>query len=455
MFEKFTQKAIDVIQSAQKYASEFKHSKVTSAHILIGLVTHTKGVQAKILNLDKINFSKLRELVLLHLEQNEIQKNEDNIMFSKDARDILKATLDLSAKLNSKFITPQHLALVLLNDKNCLGHKIIDNFNIDEEKIIINIQRMIDKTSDVIQIHPENLQSSAKFKNINDFFQEKIISEILSNAQAKVTTSGYEIVGTEQIVQAILDNKEYKIVDILDKYSINSDFFTKKTLEIPSRKAEFENSEKQIIFTPNAFSALMLALDCAKEFGSATIMPEHIILGILKSKKGIAYQILSSMLPDTEEFEEIINKKMNDNIPETLAILRLARQIAFECDWCVVGTEAILLAILSYGGGIASDTLRKLGITLKDAKNEVRKLIKVQSAKTDVLNFSQRAKKVLEIAYETAKEHKKIKIKSENLLYGITKVEDCLAMKVLCNLGTDILEIRQGIKQELLGGMEL
>ena len=62
---------------------------------------------------------------------------------------------------------------------------------------------------------------------------------------------------------------------------------------------------------------------------------------------------------------------------------------------------------------------------------------------------------MLEVAYETAKEHKRNKIKSENLLYGITKMPNCLAMQVLTNLGTDVLEVQQGIKQELLGGMEL
>ena len=119
-----------------------------------------------------------------------------------------------------------------------------------------------------------------------------------------------------------------------------------------------------------------------------------------------------------------------------------------------IGTEMILLGILSYGAGIAFDTLRRLGITLKDARIEVEKIIKPQK---DVLNltYSPRAKKILEVAYETAREHKKSKIKSENLLYGITKMPNCAAMQVLVNLGTDVLEIQQGIKQELLGGMDL
>ena len=62
---------------------------------------------------------------------------------------------------------------------------------------------------------------------------------------------------------------------------------------------------------------------------------------------------------------------------------------------------------------------------------------------------------MLEVAYETAMEHKRSNIKSENILYGITKMPNCLAMQVLSKLGTDVLEIQQGIKQELLGGMDL
>ena len=66
----------------------------------------------------------------------------------------------------------------------------------------------------------------------------------------------------------------------------------------------------------------------------------------------------------------------------------------------------ILLGILSYGAGVGADTLRRLGITYKDARNEVKKLIKSQK-EVDELVYSPRAKKLLEVAYETAKEHNK------------------------------------------------
>ena len=454
MFENFTQKSIDIVQCALNYASRFKHNKVLSSHILIGLVEKTHGVQAKILGFDKINFGRLSNMVLESSSINPEQKSDDNIMFSLEAREILKSSIDLTNNLNSQFTTPLHIALALFINKKSIAFKIIEEFNLDTSKIVQNLERMLDKSSKIVQVHPEVEVENVKLTNINDFFKEEIISEILSNAQSKVSASGYEIVGTEQIMQAILDNKDYKIVDVLNGYSIDSESFSKKVSEVPSRSAEFENSEKQIIFTPNAFSALMLALDLARESGNVAIQAEHIVLGILKSGKGIAYKILSEALPKSVDFEDLILRKMNDKVPETLAILKLARAEANNMESSTIGTEMILLGILSYGAGVAFDTLRKLGITYKDAKDKIQNLIRPQK-NANSLSFSLRAKKVLEVAYETAQEHKKTKIKSENILYGITKTPNCLAMKVLTALGTDILEIQQGIKLELLGGMDL
>ena len=63
--------------------------------------------------------------------------------------------------------------------------------------------------------------------------------------------------------------------------------------------------------------------------------------------------------------------------------------------------------------------------------------------------FSDRAKKILEIAWEKAQKHKNTKIASENLLWAITQTPDSVAMQVLSNLGVDVLEINQGILKEL------
>ena len=119
MFEKFTQKAIDVVQAAQNYSQEFCHSKVMSQHLLMGLVAQSRGVQAKILNFDKIHFGELSIEVHTSIESNPNRKKDDDVFFSSEARDILKTAVLLSDELNSKFVMPQHIALAILQNKDC------------------------------------------------------------------------------------------------------------------------------------------------------------------------------------------------------------------------------------------------------------------------------------------------------------------------------------------------
>ena len=60
MFEKFTQKAIEIVTQAQEEARRLGHYQICSEHLLLALYIQTKGVQAKILEFEKIDRSKLR-----------------------------------------------------------------------------------------------------------------------------------------------------------------------------------------------------------------------------------------------------------------------------------------------------------------------------------------------------------------------------------------------------------
>ena len=61
MFEKFTQKAIEIVTQAQEEAQRLGHYQIRSEHLLLALYIQTKGAQAKILEFDKIERSKLIE----------------------------------------------------------------------------------------------------------------------------------------------------------------------------------------------------------------------------------------------------------------------------------------------------------------------------------------------------------------------------------------------------------
>ncbi len=452
MFEKFTQKAIEIVTQAQEEARRLGHYQICSEHLLLALYIQTKGVQAKILEFEKIDRSKLISEINFSIGAKINPSGHHEVTFSKSAKNILDETLSLAKKYKSRFIMPQHIALALFSSTNSGAYKIIKKFDLNEEKIIANLTRLLDKNSNQSFEHPENIAESAlpTLANINNFFREKNVEEILNNAASKLSTCGYEILGTEQILQSILENSDYEVTKFLNNNGIDKEILTQKLEGFSSRSAEFEHSEKQIIFTPNAFKAMLMAIDTARELGSVEIKPEHIILGMIKTKTGIAYHILKDLTNDTEVFEEKLTKEITGKTPEMLSILRLAKEETQNLNCSNIGTEMLLLGILALGSGNGASALQKLGITLKDARYEVEKLVGCGSEPYEgPFEYTPRAKKALECAYEIAKSHNKTKISSENLLYAITRQKECLAMKVLEALGTDVLEIKYGIRKEI------
>lgn len=451
MLEKFTQKAIDIVQNAQIQAGNFGSDKVYSEHILLALALNNKGVEAKLIGAEKINYDDLVELINKKISSKRKPKMREYISFSASAKSILEKSVEIARQYNNALIMPAHIALAVFFSKNSGAYEILKEFDIDEEKIVSSLCRLIEKNSGKSYYkHPEKQEVQNQIcTNIDNLLDEHTVSNLLKTAQSKLSTMGYEILGTEQIIQSILDNPDNSITKILETYGISKESFDNELKNFSDRNEEY--GERKIIFTPNAFRAMLVSLDAARETGSVEIRPEHIVLGILRSKKGIAYRIFDKLSNHSLNFEETILKDINSssNIPETLAILRFGKTEAANFNKKTVGTEMILLGILSQQN-IGYEVLKKLGIGLKDARREVESLVGYGvEENNNGFEYSLRAKKMLDIAYCAAKRHGKTKIGAEHLLYAITKQPDCLAMKVLENLGTDVLEIKQGILQEL------
>ncbi len=457
MFEKFTQKALDIVTNAQIQAGNFGADKVYSEYLLLGLVMSLKGVQSKLIGVYDINTDELIEKINSKINLKKEKKNGEFIPFSTGAREVLEETMEIAKSYNNSLVVPYHIALALFDSRKSGAFEILKEFNFDEKRAISNIKGLLNKKNKNKKFtHPEEIDdaNSKQFnlsKKVDTIFSQNSLSSLLSSAKAKLSTLGYEILGTEQIAQSILD-EESDLTKILAKYGITKDSFQEHLKNFSNRNEEY--GERQIIFTPNAFRVMLNTVEAAKELGSVEVKPEHVIMGILKAKTGIAYKIIKELTGHKTDFIDELTKELNTGaktMPETLAILRLAKAESKKMNKNTIGTEMILLGILAYKNGVAAEVLEKLGITLKDARLEVEKLLgsEIEEGDENQIKYTIRAKRLLEVAYEVAKNHGKQKIMSEHLLYAFTKIPDCIGMKVLENLGTDTLEIKQGILDEL------
>lgn len=453
MFERFTEKAINIIAMAQKEAADSKTFKIYPEHILLGILGTKSNICSRLLAYGGMNADNFREHVYEKYKNVSHEFKHTNIAFSINSQKIIKLASELAQKNTKSYIMPEHILLALLIVAEEADESVKQDFaqyKADVKKLKQTLLTLIAKNKKKNDFHPEQEKRADKsqYSTVQSIFKEGEAKSVLDRAVAKLTASHYEILGTEQIVQSILEDSGSDIAQLLNDSGINLDTYCSKLSEVSSRQAEFE--EKQIIFTPNAFKTMLLAFETAKELGSASVKPEHIILGLLKAKSGIAYNIFKELNISDDDLAHKIIKPIEKQMPETLTILRLAKREAQSMNRNIVGSEFILLGIIGEGAGIGAKVLSQLGITIKDARIEVDKVLGYGNAYTfGEVMFSDRAKKILETAWEKAKKHKNTKIASENLLWAITQTPDSVAMQVLANLGVDVLEINQGILKEL------
>jgi ATP-dependent Clp protease ATP-binding subunit ClpC len=143
---------------------------------------------------------------------------------------------------------------------------------------------------------------------------------------------------------------------------------------------------------------------------------------------------------------------------KAIKVVMLAQEEARRLGHNFVGTEQILLGLIGESTGIAAKVLKTLGITLKDARLEVEKIIGRGSGFVAVeIPFTPRAKRVLEMSLEEARQLGHNYIGTEHILLGLVREGEGVAGRVLETLGADPSEIRAqvirtvGESQEVVG----
>ena len=102
MFERFTERAINVVSEAQNLAKNSGCSEVTPEHLLLALVKEAKGVSLKLFRMYGVTYEAMDTEVGKYIKKS--VNAADNIPFSHALKDILKHTVDLASKSgNSNF----------------------------------------------------------------------------------------------------------------------------------------------------------------------------------------------------------------------------------------------------------------------------------------------------------------------------------------------------------------
>ena len=137
-------------------------------------------------------------------------------------------------------------------------------------------------------------------------------------------------------------------------------------------------------FTDDAQRVLSFAQEAALELGHDYVGTEHVLIGLTKVKNGVAAKALEELDIVTEDIFEAVeeqvgrgNKKATSiyMTPRVKHVLELAVQVANRMNHNYVGTEHILLGLLSDGGGVAVGILRAMNIRTDDIVEAIRHIL--------------------------------------------------------------------------------
>ena len=137
-------------------------------------------------------------------------------------------------------------------------------------------------------------------------------------------------------------------------------------------------------FTDDAQRILSFAQEAALELGHDYVGTEHVLIGLTKVKNGVAAKALEELGIVTEDIFEAVeeqvgrgNKKATSiyMTPRVKHVLELAIQVANRMNHNYVGTEHILLGLLSDGGGVAVGILRAMNIRSNDIVEAIRHIL--------------------------------------------------------------------------------
>ncbi len=142
MFERFTERARQVVVLAQDEARSLKHNYIGTEHILLGLLREEEGLAARVLDSLDITVEEVRQQVSRIVGQGD-EATSGQIPFTPRAKKVLELALREALSLGHNYIGTEHILLGLVRENEGVAARILLDFDADSEKIRNEIIRML------------------------------------------------------------------------------------------------------------------------------------------------------------------------------------------------------------------------------------------------------------------------------------------------------------------------
>ena len=142
MFERFTERARQVVVLAQDEARLLNHGYIGTEHILLGLLREEEGLAARVLDTLDITAEEVRAQIARIVAPGD-EPDTGQIPFTPRTKKVLELALQEALALDHNYIGTEHILLGLVGVDECVGMRILLDFDADAHKIRNEVSRML------------------------------------------------------------------------------------------------------------------------------------------------------------------------------------------------------------------------------------------------------------------------------------------------------------------------
>ena len=192
MFERFTERARQVVVLAQDEARALKHNYIGTEHILLGLLREEEGLAARVLESLDITVEEVRAQVARIVGQGD-EVTTGQIPFTPRAKKVLELALREALSLGHNYIGTEHILLGLLREEEGLAARVLESLDITVERVRAQVVRIVgsgeEVTSGQIPFTPR-------------------AKKVLELALREALSLGHNYIGTEHILLGLVRENE-------------------------------------------------------------------------------------------------------------------------------------------------------------------------------------------------------------------------------------------------------
>lgn len=399
----FTPRAQQVLALARKEADRWHHNYVGTEHLLLGFIKLRQGVAVTVLQKMGLDLETIRMEVEKQIERSTDSdvRMSGNIPYTPRVKKVLALASKESKSLCHDCVGTGHILLGLLIEGEGLAGRVLKSLSLDIDRTRIEVGECYKN----VPSQPSEAKSQVSEAIMRGQFtpqaQEILVLARKEAHRLKPTVIKRVFFGliplkehyvdTEHLLLGILKLGQGSAYDILIKLGIQPDLLRAELEKQTGSSPDIKISEN-LPYSHRVKKVLALASKTSRELRHNHVDTEHILVGILGEKDGVAARVLKNFNIDTQSvLKEMAEKDehqiavpieeipRSQNIPYTTELKNALARTFFESknlDHNHVGIEHFLLALLHEPNGVLVQILKKLLIDPEKVHQEILERLK-------------------------------------------------------------------------------